>query len=253
MPLIGVCTGSFILARLGLMDGYRCCVSWFHANDFRAEFPEHALTSNEIFITDRNRITCAGGTGVIHLAAHLIERHVSRPEAQKALRIMLENAALPSRAVQPQPTFAGSIDNVWIRKALLLMERNVSTPLSIDAIARELHLSVRQLERLFQAEVGSTPADFSVRLRLRHAHDLLLATRRPVAEVALESGFADCSHFSRRFRGQYGRTPTQIRAAGGADPGGRGVAGGLANPVDDRLLDERGPPLHDEPGGRGVA
>lgn len=224
VPLIGVCTGSFILARLGLMQGYRSCVSWFHANDFGAEFPEHVVTSNEIFVTDRNRITCAGGTGVIHLAAHLIERHVSRPEAQKALRIMLENVALPSRALQPQPTFAGRSDNVWIRKALLLMERNVSTPLPMDAIARELHLSTRQLERLFQSEIGSTPADFAVRLRLRHAHDLLLGTRRPISEVALESGFADCSHFSRRFRGQYGKTPTQIRAAGLADPGDRRVA-----------------------------
>ncbi|HUJ01718.1 MAG TPA: GlxA family transcriptional regulator [Usitatibacter sp.] len=209
--LIGVCTGSFLLARAGLMRRHRSCVSWFHHRDFVLEFPDHAVTSDQLFVVDRNRITCAGGTSVVHLAAHLIERHVSKPEAQKALRIMIEKAALPSRSPQPQPSFAGDTDNVWIRRAMLLMERKVGSRFSVLGIARELHVSARHLERLFRAELGVRPSEFARTLRLRKAYDLLVDTRKPISEIALDSGFADGSHFSRRFRDAYGRSPSQVR------------------------------------------
>lgn len=210
-PLVGVCTGSFILARAGLMRRHRSCVNWFHYRDFVLEFPDHAVTSDQLFVVDRDRITCAGGTSVVHLAAHLIERHVGKPESQKALRIMIEKSALPSRAPQPQPSFAGETDNLWIRRAMLLMERNAGTRFSVLDIARELHVSPRHLERLFQAELGVSPSDFARTLRLRRAHDLLVDTRQPISEVALDTGFADGSHFSRRFRDAYGKSPSQVR------------------------------------------
>lgn len=209
--LVGVCTGSFILARAGLMKQHRSCVSWFHYRDFVLEFPGHAVTSDQLFVTDRNRISCAGGTSVVHLAAHLIERHVSKPEAQKALRIMIEKAALPSRSPQPQPSFGRETDNPWIRRAMLLMERKAGTRFSVLEIARELHVSARHLERLFHAELGVSPSDFARTLRLRRAHDLLVDTRQPISEVALDTGFADGSHFSRRFRDAYGKSPSQVR------------------------------------------
>ncbi|MGC1816874.1 MAG: GlxA family transcriptional regulator [Casimicrobiaceae bacterium] len=209
--LVGVCTGSFILARAGLMKQHRSCVSWFHYRDFVLEFPDHAVTSDQLFVTDRQRITCAGGTSVVHLAAHLIERHVSKTEAQKALRIMIETSALPSRALQPQPAFAAETDNQWIRRAMLLMERNVERRFSVLETARELHVSARHLERLFQEELGVSPSEFARTLRLRRAYDLLVGTRQPISEVALDSGFADGSHFSRRFRDAYGKSPSQVR------------------------------------------
>lgn len=209
--LVGVCTGSFLLARAGLMRGHRSCVSWFHHRDFVLEFPEHAVTSDQLFVVDRHRITCAGGTSVVHLAAHLIERHVSRAEAQKALRIMIEKTALPSRSPQPQPAFEAETDNVWIRRAMLLMERHAGSRLTVGDIASQLHVSARHLERLFEAELGVTPSELARTLRLRRAHDLLVSTRQPISEVALDTGFADSSHFSRRFRDFFGKTPSQVR------------------------------------------
>src|SRR5262249_3325123 len=74
VPLIGLCTGPFVLARAGLLKGYEACVSWFHKEEFADEFPDHSVNSSRLFIVDRDRITCAGGTSVVHLAAHLIER-----------------------------------------------------------------------------------------------------------------------------------------------------------------------------------
>ena len=88
VPLIGLCTGSFVLARVGLLKGYEACVSWFHKEEYADEFPDHSVNSNRLFIVDRDRMTCAGGTSVVHLAAHLIEKHCSRAQAVKSLRII---------------------------------------------------------------------------------------------------------------------------------------------------------------------
>jgi transcriptional regulator GlxA family with amidase domain len=74
--LIGLCTGSFILARAGLMQGRRCCVSWYHRQDFIEEFGGLEPVSDQLFLIDGDRITCSGGAGVADLAAALVERHI---------------------------------------------------------------------------------------------------------------------------------------------------------------------------------
>jgi transcriptional regulator GlxA family with amidase domain len=213
VPLAGICTGSFVLARAGLMRGYRACVSWFHHEEFRREFPDHAAVSSQLFVVDRNRITCAGGTSVVHLAAHLIERHCSKTDSAKALRIMIEKAALSPRTPQPQPSFAHATDNVHVRRAMLLMERNIGAPLSMDSIARQTHLSQRQLERLFRLELGMSPTQFALRLRLHAARELLASTMAPVSAIAAECGFSDGAHFSRSFRKWFRESPSVSRAA----------------------------------------
>ena len=101
VPLVGVCTGAFILHRAGLMDGYRCCVSWFHHADFLEQFDGLTPVSDQIFIIDRDRLTCSGGASSAHLAAHLVEKHVGIAPARKSLQIMIIDEAL--RAEEPQP------------------------------------------------------------------------------------------------------------------------------------------------------
>src|SRR5918997_56584 len=81
--MVGVCTGSFILARAGLMEGRRCCVSWYHGSDFEAEFPGRRPVADQLFLADGDRITCSGGSGVADLTAFLVSRHVGPATAQK--------------------------------------------------------------------------------------------------------------------------------------------------------------------------
>lgn len=211
VPLIGVCTGSFILARAGLMQGHNCCVSWFHHQHFANEFPKLSVSSAELFITDGNRLTCAGGTGVTHLAAHIIEKHCGKFEAARALRIMLEEMPLPATTPQPQPLLTGKISNPIVRKAILLIERNIGSPLPIDDLARKVNVTHRHLERLFRAELGMPPTSLSLKLRLNHARHLLLSTGHKVYYIATECGFIEFSHFTRCFKAEFGSTPTELR------------------------------------------
>src|SRR5579862_3362873 len=185
VTLVGLCTGSFILARAGLMTGRKCCVSWYHYQDFMDEFPHHHPVADQLFVVDGDRITCSGGSSTADLATYLIERHIGRAVAQKSRHVLLLDRARLGSDAQPPPPIA--------------------------EIAQRLHLSTRQLERLFQTVAGMRPAAFYRSLRLRYARWLLDNTNRLVTDIALDAGFSDCAHFSRQFKAMHGFTPSETR------------------------------------------
>ncbi len=215
--LIGLCTGSFILTRAGLMDRRTVCVSWLHYQDFLAEFPGHPVVADRLFLADGNRITCAGGAGAGDLAAYLIERHLGVSAAQKSRQVMLLDEARRGDMTQPHPPVGRDVDDERVRRALLLMEQNLSHPLPIAAIAGQLGVSPRQLERRFQAVLGARPAEWYRTLRLRYARFLLDTTARSVTDIALDAGFSDCAHFSRQFKAMHGVAPSQARGGSAAE------------------------------------
>ena len=221
--LVGVCTGSFVLSRVGLMRSRRCCVSWYHYRDYLEEFPDHQPVADQLYVVDRDRITCAGGAGVADLAAFLIERHLGAACAQKTMHIMLIDKARPPGQSQPQPPTSsepggGAIANDRVRRALLLMEQNLSPPLSVEQIARRLSVSTRQFERLFREATGMNPTGFYRILRLRYGHWLLRNSARSVTSIALGNRLRRLRPFlppvPRGLRHQPIRTPPRRPAAG---------------------------------------
>ncbi len=213
VPLVGVCTGSFILSRAGLMKGRRTCVSWYHLADFETEFPDQSPDADQLFIVDRDRITCAGGSGVADLAAHLIGLHVGPSAAQKSMHVLQMQSARAGSDAQPHAS-VGSPNDERVRRAILVMEQHVAEPLTIEAIATKLNLSTRQLERLFHEAMAESPASVYRALRLRYARKLLETTRKSVTEIAVEAGFCDGAHFARQFRSMFGLAPRDARTAG---------------------------------------
>ncbi|MGH7714937.1 MAG: GlxA family transcriptional regulator [Vulcanimicrobiaceae bacterium] len=211
IPLVGLCTGSFILARAGLMDGYSTCVSWFHRDEFMNEFPTLRAETNHMFLLDRDRMTCAGGTSVVHLAAHLIERHFGREKAIKSLRIMIEDSPVPSNAWQPEAIITRPVRDNMVREAMLIIEQNLAEPHLLSGLSGSLGVSARQIERRFVGAVGMTPREYRLRLRLSRAKWMLEHTDRSVTEIGLDCGFTDCSHFSRTFRDRFQVQPSSAR------------------------------------------
>lgn len=215
IPLVGICTGGFVLARAGLMSGRKCCISWFHKSDLEIEFPDLKVVADQLFVVDHDRITCAGGTSVIHLASHLVEKHVGAGRSAKGLRVMLEDRIRLASSPQPLPALPGldGVSDARVRRAMLMIERDLMAPQPLSTLAASLGASVRQLNRLFKASVGETPSAFREALRLERAEVLVRTTDLTLTEIALRCGFADGSHFSRRFKRRYGCPPGASRLA----------------------------------------
>ena len=205
--------GQAVLARAGLMEGYVACVSWFHRDDFVSEFPALRLVTNRMFVVDRDRMTCAGGTSVVHLAAHLIEKHCGRAHATKSLRIMIEDQPLPSNTPQPESVVTREARDSMVRQAMLLIEQKLPQPNLLADLSESLGISTRQLERRFIADVGITPREYRLQLRLARARWMIEHTDLSVTDIGLECGFGDCSHFSRAFTGHFKTRPSSLRRA----------------------------------------
>ncbi|MEM0906341.1 MAG: GlxA family transcriptional regulator [Pseudomonadota bacterium] len=212
VPLVGVCTGAFVLHAAGLMEGYRCCVSWFHRDDFLESFGGVEPVSDQIFVVDRDRITCSGGASSAHLAAHLVARHVGEGAARKSLNIMMIDEAMAAEKPQPERLPGLTTDDALVRRALKIMADALPATLTVERLAHRLGLSRRQLERRFQSALSLSPGAAARRVRLSAAKRQLEATTHSLARIAAETGFSDGAHLIRTFRNEMGQTPAVWRS-----------------------------------------
>lgn len=211
VPLVGLCTAVFTLLRLGLMSGRKCCVSWYHYWDLKKAFPDVTPMADRLFVADGPRITCAGGTGAVDLAAWLVTRHLGRTTADKALHILLADGARPANAPQPHVVVDHQARDPRLEAAMDIIEQNLAEPPSIEELAQRAGLSRRQLERIFRNELSMSPWKYALGRRLRQAHLLLTQTEHSITDIAQECGFADASHFSRHVRATFGAAPQTVR------------------------------------------
>jgi transcriptional regulator GlxA family with amidase domain len=219
VPLVALCTGSFILARAGLLEGYQVCVSWFHIHEFREEFPSLKAESAHQFIVDGERLTCAGGISSAHLAGHLIEKHVGRGRALKSLRILVEEASLPASAWQPEEIVTRPSHDNLVKKAMLQIERNIGDRTQLPLLARSLGISIRQLQRRFERDIGIGVREYRRSLQLSRAKWLVEHSDWPMTKIALDCGFSDSAHFSRTFKQHFNTLPsTDRKQARGSEP-----------------------------------
>jgi transcriptional regulator GlxA family with amidase domain len=208
----GLCTASFVLAQSGLLKNRRCCVHWYHYQDFRERFPNSLAAIDELFIEDNGIITSPGGTASIDLALYLVARHFGNDRVVKVLRHLVLDWNRPMDHAQV-PYLGDSLELIdpRVRRATIYMEKNINTILSTDQIAQEVGISNRQLKRLFLTSLRDSPMGYFRKLRLRRAHWLLHHTNISITEIALECGFTDSSHLAKRFKEFFGYQPSQTR------------------------------------------
>lgn len=213
-PLIGLCTGVFILQEAGLLDGYRCCVSWFHHQDFLDRFDATQLVADQIFVVDRDRLTCSGGHGATHLAAYLVDMHVGHSAAIKSLNILMIDSALGGDEPQPGQQNIQKTRDAKVKKAILRMQQNLETPKTISEIARDLKIGRRSLERRFQTDLGVSPSRVYLNLRLERALARLRTSDDTITRIAIATGFCDAPHLTRTLRKERGISPSEYRKSG---------------------------------------
>jgi transcriptional regulator GlxA family with amidase domain len=213
--LVGSCTGSFVLARSGLMRGRRCCIHHHHVDQFQMEFPELEVDSASLFTVDGDRITCPGGGSTIDLALYLVEKHCGRTRATKVLcELILEEMR---RGNHPQSRVSmgtlPSIRDLAVKRALLVMQKNVGVGNSISAMCSDIGIDVKTLERKFRASLGVSPSNFYRQMRVQRARQLIERTQQPLSHIALQCGFSDASHLTRTCREMLGMRPSDLRRA----------------------------------------
>lgn len=212
IPLIGLCTGTFILAEAGLMKGHVTCVSWLHARAFQERFPDLPARSDRIFNLDRRRGSCAGGSSSADIAAALVRRHISPHAEKNALEVLQIVKARSSADVQPRRALEEQYDDPRIRTVMLRMEKFIDRDIDIGRLGNGVGLSQRQLERLFQQTVGTSPARALGKIRMERAKLLLAQSNASLIEIALDVGYSSATHFSRAFKREFGHTPSSVRS-----------------------------------------
>jgi transcriptional regulator GlxA family with amidase domain len=212
ISVIGICTGGFILAEAGLLDDRECAVHIDHRHQLDEMFPAVHPVTDRSFVRDRGILTCPGGTAAIDLAYALIEEHCGRARAVKSLMSLLVEKQRAAHQMSARPYQELTACGDWrVEKAVELMERYALDPFSIRELAQRIGSSTRGLNRSFAKIAGVAPGAIWRKIRLTHAHWMLLNTHRNVTEIALECGFADLAHFSRWFRVEYGEAPAAFR------------------------------------------
>lgn len=204
-------TGSFFLAWAGLLDGYRACTHWESLDSFREAFPKVEVDSG-LFVIDRNRLTCAGGTAALDMMLHLISlQHGHRLAAGVSEQFIHARMRPPSDKQRMEAPARQGVTHPGLAQALSLMEKNLEEPLNAGDLAKKAGLSLRQLERLFHRHFSMTPHRYYLDLRLQRARALLQYSDLAVVEIAVASGFASPAHFSRAYRSWAGKAPTEER------------------------------------------
>ena len=210
--IVGLCTGSFTLARAGLLEGRRCAIHFRHIDDFRALYPSALATSHEVYVVDRNIFTCQGGAAAVDVAVEVLSRCCGRARATKGLADLIVDKHRTAFHTPSNPF--GELESCGdsrVEHAVRLMRQNLSDTGTIRDIAAQMGISVSQLNRAFKTYTEVSPAEIWRTIRLKHGRWRVLNCSRPITEIALECGYSDCSHFSRWFKRIYGETPQQAR------------------------------------------
>ena len=212
IPIAGICTGSYVLAAAGLLDGYRCTIHWENLSAMREQFPQLEISSR-LFVIDRDRYTCSGGISSIDLMLNLVASIHGHDLVQQISeqftceRVRTEND--PQRA--PLKYLIGASQPRLI-EAVAIMESNIEEPLGLDAISESVGISRRQLERLFNRYLHRSPSRYYLELRLSRARLLLLQSSMPMIEIAISCGFSTAPHFSKCYSDIYGNPPSKERS-----------------------------------------
>ncbi|MFB1295687.1 GlxA family transcriptional regulator [Mycobacterium sp. pW049] len=213
--IASICTGAFTLAAAGLLDGRRATTHWAAADHFRAAFPAVDLDTDVLYVDEGQILTSAGASAGLDLCLHIVHRDYGASIAAAAAKL----AVAPVHRSGGQAQFivrnqlpANTIgERTELDDLLEWIEQNAHTELTLAAIAERAAMSIRTLNRRFQAETGQTPMQWVTGVRVRHAQELLESTSLGVERIGRDVGFTSAANFREQFRRLSGVAPLMYR------------------------------------------
>ncbi|KSV88751.1 AraC family transcriptional regulator [Sinorhizobium fredii USDA 205] len=211
VPLVGSCSGSFVLAEAGLLSGKRCAVHFALAGTLRQNFPDVIPVTDTPVVSDGNVITSPGGLAAINLAMFLVADACGESRVHKAFHYLLGDRGFDKSKVTEELEIGLKCEDRRVANAIGLMRQKMYELCSISEIAAGVGTSERELSRLFNRHLQVTPSHYWRQMRLRAAKWMLLNSDRSIAQIAYECGFTDCAHFVHWFKRTYHVTPARMR------------------------------------------
>ncbi|MCZ8381518.1 helix-turn-helix domain-containing protein [Mycobacterium sp. CPCC 205372] len=215
--IVSICTGAFTLAATGLLAGRRATTHWICTDAFRAAFPDVQLDPDVLYVDDGQILTSAGASAGIDLCLHIVARDHGAAIAADAARLSV--APLHRSGGQAQfivrnrvPLPANGVRHEF-DAVLAWIETEAHRELTLGEIAARAAMSVRTLNRRFQAETGQTPMQWVTGVRVRHAQELLETSDLGVESIGRRVGFTSPANFREQFRRLAGVSPRSYRAA----------------------------------------
>lgn len=207
-----ICTGAFLLAATGLLDGRRATTHWRAAAELARRFPAVRVDPDVLYVDEGAVLTSAGAAAGLDLCLHLVRRdHGSAVAADAARFVVMPPERAGGQAqfiVHPAPS-----DGTSLQPLLRWLEASIDRPVSLDGLATRAGLSPRSLTRRFREQTGSSPLQWVLRARVRRAQQLLETTRHPVDEVARASGFGSATALREQFQRVLATSPQAYRRA----------------------------------------
>jgi transcriptional regulator GlxA family with amidase domain len=208
-----VCTGAFVLARAGLLDGRRATTHWASCDRLAEDYPAIDVQRDPIFVRDGNVYTSAGITAGIDLALALVEEDLGAQLALELARWLVLYIRRPAGQAQVGAGLAGqACPPPVITQLQTFIAEHLDADLSVAALAERAFMSPRNLARVFKRELGLTPAGYVESMRLERAQALIEATELQLDEVARRCGFNSAETLRRTFGRRLGASPSEYRA-----------------------------------------
>lgn len=213
--IASICSGAFTLAEAGLLDGKRATTHWLAADLFRATFPTVDLDPDVLYVDEGQVLTSAGASAGLDLCLHMVARDYGATVAAYAARLAVAplhrsggQAQFILRNTAPAKHIA---ERTELDDVLVWIEQEAHRDLTLGDIAKRAVMSVRTLNRRFQAETGQTPMQWVTGVRVRHAQQLLEGTAHGVEKIGRDVGFSSPANFREQFRRLTGVAPQSYR------------------------------------------
>ncbi len=209
--IASVCTGTFILAQAGLLEGKKATTNWHFAHFFKRRYPDVTLLPEDILVEDDGVITTGAATAVNNLAIHLIRRFSSRELASVCAKALLIDASRLTQSPYSMSTPFYGHGDAQVLKAQELIENDYARITGIDDIARDVGISPRHFKRRFKKATGDLPIKYLQKVRIEAAKEQLETTAGSLEEITLAVGYKDVSSFCRLFKQHTRTSPKNYR------------------------------------------
>lgn len=207
-----ICTGAFILGHACLLDGYRVTTHWNYTERLIKAFPKTTVTTDQIYVEDRNLITSGGVTAGIDLALAVVARDHGKKIAQDVAKVLLVVMKRQGGQAQFSPLMAAvSPQETPITRAQNYVLEHLDEPFTVERMAGLANMSARHFARLFARDINMTPMEFLQNARIDCARNLLETSDLPLKTIAYKSGFGSVRHMRSLFAEKLGLTPLQYR------------------------------------------